>query len=71
MPTRGNARERRVAEQTAAFSAEVANLTPAAMARKVKQLEAQMHEHAKNLEVEEAAMLRDKVAELKQLAFLS
>jgi excinuclease ABC subunit B len=49
----------------------VANLSPAALARKLKQLEAQMHEHAKNLEFEEAAALRDQLAEIKHLAFVS
>ena len=30
-----------------------------------------MHEHAKNLEFEEAANMRDEVAQIRQLAFLS
>ena len=37
----------------------------------LEQLEAQMHEHAKNLEFEEAAALRDQVAEIKQQAFMA
>ncbi len=72
MPTRGkskSAKGKQVADQSASYAAEVANLTPAAMARKLSQLEKQMHEHAKNLEFEEAANLRDQVAEIKQLAF--
>ncbi len=71
MPTRGKDKARKVAESKAAYSAEVAKLAPAALARKLKQLEAQMHEHAKSLEFEEAAALRDQVAEIRQLAFLS
>ena len=71
MPTRGNSKARKVADQTAAYGADLAKLTPAAMARKLQQLESQMHEHAKNLEFEEAAALRDKLAELKQMAFLT
>jgi excinuclease ABC subunit B len=71
MPTRGKAKGKKVAEPKLAFGAEVANLSPAALARKLKQVEAQMHEHAKNLEFEEAAALRDQLAELKQSAFLS
>jgi excinuclease UvrABC helicase subunit UvrB len=43
----------------------------AALARKLKQLEARMHEHAKNLEFEEAAALRDQLTEIKHLAFVS
>jgi excinuclease ABC subunit B len=30
-----------------------------------------MHEHAKNLEFEEAAALRDQLAEMKQMAFMN
>jgi excinuclease ABC subunit B len=72
MPTKPrSARERRVAEETAAYSAEIANLTPAALSRKIAELEAKMVEHAKNLEFEEAAALRDRVTEIKQLAFVS
>jgi excinuclease ABC subunit B len=71
MPTRGKDKARKVAESRAAYSAEVANLAPAALLRKLKQLEAQMHEHAKNLEFEQAAALRDQLAEIKQLAFVS
>jgi excinuclease ABC subunit B len=71
MPTKPkSARERKVAEDRAAYSAEIAHLTPAALSRKLAQLEAKMVEHAKNLEFEEAAALRDQVAEIKQLAFV-
>jgi excinuclease ABC subunit B len=34
-------------------------------------MEAKMQEHAKNLEFEEAAALRDQLTEIKQQAFLS
>ncbi|MEH6592610.1 MAG: excinuclease ABC subunit UvrB [Halioglobus sp.] len=71
MPTRAKGKGRKVADQTAAYGAEMAKLSPAAMARKLQQLEGKMHEHAKNLEFEEAATLRDQLTELKQLAFVS
>lgn len=71
MPTRGKAKAKKVAEPAISYATELANLTPAALARKLKQLEAQMHEHAKNLEFEEAAALRDQLTEIKQLAFVS
>ena len=71
MPTRGKAKAKKVAEPKLAFSAEVAQMSPAALSRKLKQLESQMQEHAKNLEFEEAAALRDQVAEIRQLAFLA
>ena len=71
MPTKArSARDRRVAEEKAAYAAEIVNLTPAALARKIDQLEAQMLEHAKNLEFEEAAQLRDQLSEIKQVAFV-
>jgi excinuclease ABC subunit B len=71
MPTRAKGKAQKVAEAKLAYSAEVAKLTPAALSRKLKKLEAQMYEHAKNLEFEEAAALRDQLTEIKQLAFIS
>ncbi|MGB1142773.1 MAG: helicase-related protein, partial [Halioglobus sp.] len=50
MPTRGKAKGKKVAETRASYASEIANLTPAALARQIKQMENQMHEHAKNLE---------------------
>ena len=70
MPTRGKTKAKQVAESRLSYSADLAKLSPAALARKLKQLEGQMHEHAKNLEFEEAASLRDQIAEVKQLAFM-
>jgi excinuclease ABC subunit B len=70
MPTGSRTKAQKVAETRAAYSEEVAKLTPAALTRKLKQLEGQMQEHAKNLEFEEAAALRDQLAEIKQLAFI-
>jgi len=71
MPTRGKAKSRKVAEQKVSYATELANLSPAALSRKLKQLETQMQEHAKNLEVEEAAALRDQLTEIKQQAFIN
>ena len=51
----------RVAEETA----EYAGLTPAQMARKIKALEKEMYQHAKDLEFEKAAAVRDKIKELQ------
>ena len=69
MPTRGKGKK--AAQAKLSFGAEIANLSPAALSRKLKQLESQMQEHAKNLEFEEAAALRDQLTELKQAAFLT
>ena len=70
MPTRGKGRAKKAAEPRLTYSADFASLSPAALARKLKQLESQMHEHAKNLEFEEAAALRDQLTEIKQQAFI-
>jgi excinuclease ABC subunit B len=51
----------KVAEQEAAWAA----LNPQQMARKLKELEKQMIEHARNLEFEEAARIRDRIRELQ------
>ena len=51
----------KVAEEVA----EYANLTPPQMARKLKALEKQMYRHAKNLEFEQAAAVRDRIRELQ------
>jgi excinuclease ABC subunit B len=51
----------RVAEE----AAEYAGLTPQQMAKRLKALEKQMYQHAKNLEFEEAAQLRDRIRELQ------
>ena len=45
--------------------AEYANLTPAQMARKVKALEKEMYQYAKDLEFEKAAAVRDRIKELQ------
>ena len=71
MPTKGKTRAAKVAENRLSYSTELANLSPAALSRKLRQLESQMHEHAKNLEFEHAAALRDQLAEIKHLAFVS
>ena len=37
------------------------------MARELKRLEADMYRHARNLEFEQAALVRDQIEELRQL----
>lgn len=71
MPTKArSARDTKVANERASFAADVMNMTPAALSRKLGELENTMAEHAKNLEFEEAAAVRDQIAELKQIAFV-
>ncbi|GAB5412798.1 MAG: excinuclease ABC subunit UvrB [Congregibacter sp.] len=71
MPTKAKAKGQRVAEENLAYGQELLKLTPRALARRLEQMEAEMHEHAKNLEFEQAAALRDRLTEIKQQAFIS
>jgi excinuclease ABC subunit B len=71
MPTGNKTKAQRVAQEQATYAADVAKLSPAALSRKLAQIEAKMHEHAKNLEFEEAGALRDQLTEIKQQAFIS
>ena len=57
-------RGRKVAEDTAAFDIRPAG--PAEAAREISRLEGQMLEHARNLEFEQAAALRDRIARLRE-----
>ncbi len=60
--SRGRAQEyAKVAEEVA----EYASLTPAQMAKKLKALEKAMYRHAKELEFEQAAAIRDRIRELR------
>ncbi|MCU0970880.1 MAG: UvrB/UvrC motif-containing protein, partial [Gammaproteobacteria bacterium] len=51
----------KVADEAAAYAA----MSPEQMARRLKELEKQMYEHARNLEFEEAARVRDRIRELQ------
>ncbi|WP_409422653.1 excinuclease ABC subunit UvrB [Pseudaeromonas sp. ZJS20] len=55
-PTQESAR-RQVAESAAFYQPE----SPEALAKQIKQLEGEMYEHARNLEFEQAAALRDRI----------
>lgn len=71
MPTKArSARDIRATNDRASFAQEIMSMTPAALSRKLGKLENTMAEHAKNLEFEEAAAVRDQIAELKQIAFV-
>lgn len=54
----------RIAEQ----QSEYAHMTPDKISHEMDRLENQMYEHAKNLEFEEAAAMRDKLEQLKKLS---
>jgi excinuclease ABC subunit B len=50
-------------------SAEYASLSPDALARMLTRLEKQMHAHARNLEFEQAAAIRDRILNIKHRLF--
>ena len=58
-PRRGRA----VADEAAAY----ASLDPRQVASKLKQLEAQMYQHARDLEFEQAAAVRDEIQKLREI----
>lgn len=69
---RGRKKGRKVAESKPVYDAVAAeDLSPAALAKTIKQLENKMLEHAKNLEFEQAASVRDQLNSLKTQAFIS
>jgi excinuclease ABC subunit B len=48
---------------------QIQRLSPAALGKKIKALEKEMQEHAKNLEFEKAIAVRDEIEVLKQQEF--
>ncbi len=61
----GAAQELKAAQAGARYEA----MSEKQLAREIRALEKQMHEHAKNLEFEKAAAARDQLSELKKRAF--
>ena len=57
----------KVVEEEAAYAA----LTPQQLARRLSELEEEMYEHARNLEFEEAARVRDKIRHLKEMGLVA
>lgn len=60
--TRGKA-SRSIVEEDAA----VMDMSPKGLQKQIQQLEAKMQEHARNLEFEEAAQVRDRLHQLREL----
>jgi excinuclease ABC subunit B len=60
-------RHARVAEEQAAYAA----LSPQELARRIEALEERMYEHARNLEFEEAARVRDEIRHLKEMGLVA
>lgn len=55
----------KIAEEAAVYQV----LSPKELAKRIKQLEEEMYTHAKNLEFEEAAKVRDKIHYLREVTF--
>jgi len=62
---------RKIADSHGAYHVTREDLSPKAMAKKLKVLEEVMMQHAKNLEFEDAARVRDEMAVLKDQALMS
>jgi excinuclease ABC subunit B len=62
---KGKGKARRVAEPAADYRA----LSPQELAARIKQLEQRMYQHARDLEFEEAARVRDELKRLKEAGF--
>ncbi|EKF75316.1 excinuclease ABC subunit B, partial [Alcanivorax hongdengensis A-11-3] len=58
--------KKKVADAAPAYEA----MSPAQVAKEIQALEGQMMEHAKNLEFEQAAAVRDKIHQLRELGFM-
>ncbi|HAD10044.1 MAG TPA: excinuclease ABC subunit B [Porticoccaceae bacterium] len=63
---------RKVADSQATYLADasVADLSAAQLAKQIEAMEQQMYEHARNLEFEDAALIRDKLQALKDGKFM-
>jgi len=65
----GEAKGRGKGKKVGESLADYAKLSPSQFAARIKALEQQMYEHAKNLEFEEAAGVRDQLRQLKDAGF--
>ena len=57
---------REVAEASAEYDSSLDKMTPAQLAKQIKRLEELMYEHARNLEFEEAAKVRDRISAVNE-----
>lgn len=65
-----NAKAKQTIKPSSDVVANAASMSPAQLAKTIKQLEQKMFEHAKNLEFEQAAKTRDELSQLKAKAFV-
>jgi len=70
LPVPGQAPKRRVAEKGSGYRADLPN-DPTALGKLLRKMEEEMLEHARNLEFEEAAQLRDEIQEIRSKSLLA
>jgi len=63
-------RDQKVAESRGKYRVNIDEMSLDQMTKAIKQLEKQMLDHAKNLEFEEAAAVRDEIRRIREKAFL-
>ena len=64
--SRGRQRMQKVPTPKARNNADPIPVTPEAIAKEIKKLEEAMHSHARNLEFEQAAAMRDRITDLRE-----
>src|SRR5262249_24115006 len=69
-PMPGQAPKRKVAEKGGRYRADLPS-DPVALGKLLKKMEEQMLEHARNLEFEEAAQVRDEIQEIRAKSLLA
>ena len=67
--SRGKGRSKKTEKTTERELIDLASLTPLEGAREIKKLEKAMYEHARNLEFEQAAEVRDKLEKVRSVVF--
>ncbi|HET6473047.1 MAG TPA: excinuclease ABC subunit UvrB [Pseudomonadales bacterium] len=70
LPVPGQAPKRKVAEKGSRYRADLPH-DPTALGKLLRKMEEEMLEHARNLEFEEAAQLRDEIQEIRSKALLA
>lgn len=68
--SKGKKREQKVAESRGKYSINTDEMSLAQMTRAIRELEKKMVDHARNLEFEEAAAIRDEIRRVREKAFV-
>lgn len=71
VPGRGKKKSAKVAQSRGEYDLNWESMKPKELAKQLSRLEEKMYEHAKNLEFEEAARIRDQLDEVKKRAFVA